>query len=73
MALQASSDGGAVLSFPRADLRGLLGSALKRHRLPEALAASLVREAQKFPDVSADAALAFALDQRMKPAPIDIE
>lgn len=73
MALQASSDGGAVLSFPRADLRGLLGNALKHHRLPEALAASLVREAQKFPDVPADAALAYALDQRMKPAPIDFE
>lgn len=63
----------AVLSFPRADLRGLLGGALKRHRLPEGLANALVREASKFPDVSADAALAFALDQRMAPAPIDFE
>ena len=71
MAQPASS--AAVLNFPRADLRGLLGSALKRHRLPETLANALVREAAKFPDVSADAALAFALDQRMAPAPIDFE
>ncbi len=73
MALQASTQNGSVLAFPRADLRGLLGSALKRHRLPEALAAELVRDAQKFPDVSADAALAFALDGRMTPAPINFD
>lgn len=73
MAQAASTETAAVLSFPRADLRGLLGGALKRHRLPENLAAALVREASKFPDVSADAALAFALDQRMAPAPIDFE
>jgi flagellar biosynthesis protein FlhF len=59
-----------LIAFPRADLRGLLGNALKRHRLPEALATQLVREAQQFPDVSADAALAFALDNRMKADPI---
>lgn len=73
MALSASTETGAVLAFPRADLRGLLGAALKRHRLPETLANALVREASKFPDISADAALAFALDQRMAPAPIDFE
>lgn len=73
MGLQASSETGSVLAFPRADLRGLLGSALKRHRLPEALATELVRAAQAFPDVSADAALAFALDNRMKTAPIDFD
>lgn len=73
MALQASRENGSVLAFPRADLRGLLGHALKRHRLPEALATQLVREAQQFPDVSADAALAFALDGRMKAAPIDFD
>jgi flagellar biosynthesis protein FlhF len=63
----------AVLSFPRADLRGLLNSALKRHRLPESLAAALVRDAARFPEVSVDAALAFALDSRMAPQPIDFD
>lgn len=72
MALQASGNG-SVLNFPRADLRAALGTALKRHRLPESLAAALVREAAQFPEVSADAALAFALAQRMAPAPIDFE
>jgi flagellar biosynthesis protein FlhF len=70
---QAASDNGAVLAFPRADLRGLLNSALKRHRLPEGLAAALVRDAARFPEVSADAALAFALDSRMAPQPIDFD
>ena len=73
MAQPAPAQTAAVLAFPRADLHGLLGGALKRHRLPETLANALVREASKFPDVSADAALAFALDQRMTPAPIDFE
>lgn len=63
----------AVLSFPRADLRGLLGNALKHHRLSETLAAQLVREAARFPDVTADAALAFALDQRIVCQPIDFD
>ena len=63
----------AVLSFPRADLRAALGSALKRHRLPELLAAQLARDAAKFPEVTADAALAFALDSRMTCAPLDFE
>ena len=62
-----------VVAFPRADLRAALGTALKRHRLPENLAGALVREAAQFPEVSADAALAFALAQRMAPAPIDFE
>jgi flagellar biosynthesis protein FlhF len=64
---------GAILAFPRADARAALGSALKRHRLPELLAAQLLREAAKFPEVSADAALALALDGRMTSAPIDFE
>jgi flagellar biosynthesis protein FlhF len=72
MALQVSGNG-SILNFPRADLRAVLGTALKRHRLPENLAAALVREAAQFPEVSADAALAFALAQRMAPAPIDFE
>jgi len=72
MALAQAHPGASVLPFPRADLRALLGGALKRHRLPETLAAQLLHEAQKFPDVSADAALAFALDQRIVRAPLDL-
>jgi flagellar biosynthesis protein FlhF len=71
MALSRITDN--LVAFPRADLRHLLGAAMKRHRLPENLANALVREAANFPDVSADAALAFALAQRMTPAPIDFE
>jgi flagellar biosynthesis protein FlhF len=61
----------AIVAFPRG--RSGLGDALRRHRLPELLAAQLVREAGKFPEVSADAALAYALDSRMTAAPIDFE
>ncbi len=70
---QVASENGAVLAFPRADLRGLLNSALKHHRLPEMLAAALVRDAAKFPEISADAALAFVLDSRMAPQPINFD
>ena len=63
----------AVLAFSRGDARAVLGAALKRHRLPELLAAQLVRDAAKFPEVSPDAALAFALDGRMTCAPLDFE
>ncbi len=62
-----------LVAFPRADLRRLLGAAVKRHRLPENLGHALVRDAANFPDVSADAALAFAIAQRLTPAPIDFE
>ena len=71
MALSRITDN--LVAFPRTDLRHLLGAAMKRHRLPESLANALVREAINFPDVSADAALAFVLAQRMIPAPIDFE
>jgi len=68
--LQVSNN---LIAFPRADLRNLLGETMKRHRLPENLAHVLVREAAKFPGVDVDAALTFALAQRLKPAPIDLE
>jgi flagellar biosynthesis protein FlhF len=71
MALSLVTDN--LVAFPRADLRHLLGAAMKRHRLPESLAQDLVRDAAHFPDVSIDAALAYALAQRMVPAPIDFE
>jgi flagellar biosynthesis protein FlhF len=62
-----------LVAFPRADLRHLLGAAMKQHRLPEDLAQALVRDAANFPGVSADAALALALSRRLVPAPIDFE
>lgn len=62
-----------LVAFPRADLRHLLGAAMKRHRVPEDLAQALVRDASHLPEVSADAALAFALAQRLVPAPIDFD
>src|SRR4051812_22725305 len=62
-----------LLSFPRANMRSVLGVAVKRHRLPESLGQDLVREAANFPDVSADAALACAISRRLKPAPVDLE
>ncbi len=68
MALTAATN---LVVFPRADLRSFLGAAMKRHRLPEALAQALVREAASYPD--AGAALASALTRRMVPAPIDYE
>jgi flagellar biosynthesis protein FlhF len=64
---------GNLVAFPRADLRRLLGAALKRHRLPEELAQELVRNAANFPEVGADVALAQALAQRLVPAPVDLE
>ena len=63
----------AIVAFPRVNARAAISDALKRHRLPELLTAQLVREAGRFIDVSADAALAFALDSRMISAPIDFE
>jgi len=62
-----------LLAFPRADLRNLLGETMKRHRLPESLAQALVREAARFPEISLETALTFALAQRLKPQPIDLE
>ena len=73
MAQPQPQTGDNLITFPRADLRQLLGAAMKRHRLPESLGQALVREAANFPEVSADAALAFALAQRLAPAPIDFE
>ena len=62
-----------LIAFPRAVLHNLLGETMKRHRLPESLAQALVREASTFSDAGVDGALARALDQRLKPKPIDLE
>jgi len=62
-----------LVSFPRADLRHLLGAAMKRHRLPEHLAQALVRDAGKVPDAGPDKALAAALARRLSADPIDLQ
>jgi len=62
-----------LVAFPRTDLRRQIGAALKRHRLPEALAEALVREACALAGVSAQEALAQALARRLAPAPINLE
>jgi flagellar biosynthesis protein FlhF len=62
-----------LIAFPRAVLHNLLGETMKRHRLPESLAQALVREASYFSDAGIDGALARALEQRLKPQPIDLE
>jgi flagellar biosynthesis protein FlhF len=64
---------GNLIAFPRADLRHLLGVAVKRHRLPDELGQALVREAAGFAQVGADTALASALAGRLHFAPIDLE
>lgn len=73
MALSPATQSATLLSFPRADARSILGQCLKRHRLSEALANGLLHEVAKFSDVAVDAALAFALAQRMSHEPIDIQ
>src|SRR4051812_25849915 len=60
-------------TFPRGDRRARLGPAMKRRRWPESRGQALVREAANFPEVSADAALAFAIAQRLPQAPIDFQ
>jgi len=62
-----------LIAFPRADLRHLLGAAVKRHRLPEDMGQSLVREAANFANVSTHTALSCALALRMNHEPIDFE
>jgi len=64
---------GNLIAFPRADLRHLLGAAMRRHRLPEDLGQALIREAADFADVRTDMALTSALARRMALAPIDFE
>ena len=64
---------GNLIAFPRADLRHLLGAAVKRHRLPEDLGQAVVREAANFAHVSAHTALSCALALRMNHEPIDFE
>ena len=71
MALVTSLQSATLLTFPQ--LRSPLGAALRHHRLPESLAAALVREAAGFPELDATAALGMAIARRMTPRPIDFE
>ncbi len=62
-----------LVAFPRTDFRRQIGAALKHHRLPEALAEALLREACALAGVSVQEAVAQALARRLVPAPIDLE
>ena len=67
--------GAAVLNFPHAaqSPRLVLTTALKRHRLPEHLIESLIRDAEGQPDATPEEALAWALIQRIQCRPIDFQ
>lgn len=67
--------GAAVLNFPREaqSPRLVLTTALKRHRLPEHLIESLIRDAEVQPDATPEEALAWALIQRIQCRPIDFQ
>jgi flagellar biosynthesis GTPase FlhF len=56
---------------PGVSLRAALLPALKRHRLPEQLIESLMREASVLPSCGIDEALALVLKTRMRPAPLN--
>lgn len=64
---------GKLIAFPRADLGRILGQAMTRHRLPDELARTLVRQAGQFADESAEEALARALSASLAQDPIDLE
>lgn len=69
----ALSPGGAtLLSFPHSApvLRARLGAAFRAHRLPDDLAAALLRETQ---DGDAQQALTALLARRLKQQPIDLQ
>ena len=70
---QLQQASGNLIAFPRASMRNVLGESMKHHRLPEALAQALVRDAAGCPEAGIDTALAFALAKRLKSQPIDLE
>jgi hypothetical protein len=73
MALAAQTSGAVLLSFPGAPTGtgpAAIAAALKAHRLPDRLAAQLLRAA--LPGADALAALTIALAGRMKSDPIDL-
>jgi flagellar biosynthesis protein FlhF len=68
------SQGAILLAFPRSQTpRGRLAAALKYHRLPELLAATLIRDSAEWPDRSEEDALACVLAARLCIVPIDLE
>jgi flagellar biosynthesis protein FlhF len=67
--------GATVLNFPHISqsAHGALTAALKRHRLPELLVESLVRETALCTNLAPEDALASALRKRMRVDPVDLE
>jgi hypothetical protein len=73
-ALSQTRDSATLLAFPGAAhslSSGVIATALRRHRLPERLAAQLLRATAGAPDPQT--ALARALDARMTLEPLDLE
>ena len=65
-----------MLNFPRERAKPApvySTTALKRHRLPEHLIESLIRDAEVQPDATPEEALAWALIQRIQCRPIDFQ
>jgi len=75
MALPRPKESATLLAFPRARaaLPAEIGAALKFHRLPDMLAAGLVRDAANWPGYRPHEALACAIAARSGQAPIDFE
>ena len=68
------AEGATLLAFPRSQTpRGRLASALKFHRLPDLLAAALIRDVAEWADRGEEEALACALAARLCIVPIDLE
>ena len=73
-ALSQHRESATLLAFPGAAQNlssGVIAAALRRHRLPERLAAQLLRDAAHAPDPQA--ALARALDDRMTLEPLHLD
>jgi flagellar biosynthesis protein FlhF len=73
-ALRQHRESAALIAFPGAGQNlsaGVIAAALRRHRLPEHLAAQLVRDAAG--KAGPQTALAAALDARMTAEPLDLE
>jgi flagellar biosynthesis protein FlhF len=74
-ALPRRTESATLLAFPRARaaLPAEIGAALRFHRLPEMLAAGLVRDAAGWPGYQSHEALACAIAARSGQAPLDLQ
>jgi hypothetical protein len=74
MAALQHRESAALLAFPGGNAIAAIAAALKAHRLPELLAAQLLREAGGNPDAHGDArtALGQALSARMRCDPLEL-